>query len=146
MAKARVCRHGSSSPFKGVNMWHAGPCCSPSVACLRLLGGDSVHKPCVVPDAVLYLQCTWLAPTKYLLNTCLKHPCLVGFFQLWLGVLGWSGGKACLPRLCTLAGTLAQKILPGGYLPCHTGGLALAVHTEAYIGHQLLCTWICLWS
>lgn len=132
--------------FLRVGTWHAGIGCHPSVALLRLLGGDSAHKPCAVPDTGL--RFTQLAHAERLLNTCLKHPCLVAssWLLVVLSVLGWSDGRAPLPRLCTPAGPLAQRSPPGGQVSCHISSPASPVHTEAYLGHELTCVWICLWS
>lgn len=65
--------------------------------------GDSTQKPCVAPGAGFQF------PTEHLLNTCLVAS---SWLLVVLGVLGYSGGRAPLPRLVTLAGALAQRSPP----------------------------------
>lgn len=100
----------------------------------------------LVLSQMLACQFTQLAITQRLLNTGLKDPCLVAssWLLVVLGVLGWSGARAPLPRLCTLAGHLAQRSPPGGHVSCYTSCPASPVPTEAYLGDELTCKWLCL--
>lgn len=82
-----------------------------------LLDGSSMHRHYVV---------NW--PLWSFSSACFKHLCLMesSWVLVILHVVGWSGGRAPLPRLCTLAGPLAQSlcrrtcVLPSkwSYLTC----------------------------
>lgn len=100
----------------------------------------------LVLSQTLACQFTQLAIAQRLLNTGLKHLCLVAssWLLVVLRVLGWSGGRAPLPGLWTLAEHLAQRSPPGGHVSCYTSCPASPVPTEAYLGDELTCKWLCL--
>jgi len=92
-------------------------------------------------------RCTQLVLAELLLNACLVHPGLVTSLA--------AGGAGC-PGLGRWRGTLAQAVRSGrnpgsesrwgGHVSSHVGGPASPVSAEAYLGHELMCVWICLWS
>lgn len=99
------------------------------------ISGSAAHTS---PVGLQLLACpfTELVPTECFPNMCLKH--LYQVASSWLlGVPGWSGGMAPLPRLCTPAGPLAQRKLLGGHVSCHISGPVSPVCTQTYLGHEL---------